>query len=164
MGSIKGSMKFEFFPKYFSLRKRGIIFHLWKFLSNSLLTHEHYKLVILEGMSTSFKPRKLLIRKLLFRVFSLIFGLLWFEINSLCLLFSWVIIELGKTITEARCITLEIANVLKIVNFPSRDKISHSPDFQNSLYFLKMIFEILFIFQVFVIIIVNSDNAFFYAA
>ena len=118
MGSIKGSMKFEFFPKYFSLRKRGIIFHLSKFLSNSFLTHEHCKLVILEGMSTFFKPRKLLIR-----VFSLIFGLLWFEINSLCLLFSWVIIDLGKTITETRCITLEIANVLKIVNFPSRDKI-----------------------------------------
>ena len=27
----------------------------------------------------------------------------------------WVIVELGKTITEARCTILEIANVLKIV-------------------------------------------------
>ena len=34
LGNIKGSMKF--FPKYFSIRKRGIIFHSSKFVSNSV--------------------------------------------------------------------------------------------------------------------------------
>ena len=47
------------------------------------------------------------------------YGLLWFQINSLCILFSWVIVELGKTVTEAKCIILEIANILKIGIFPS---------------------------------------------
>ena len=117
MGISRDPWNLKFFPKCFSKRKRGIIFQSWKFLSNSLLTHEHCRLVILDEMSTSFKPP---LSKLLIRVFSLIFGLLWFQIKSLCILFSSVIVELGKTVTEARCIILEIANVLKIVIFPSR--------------------------------------------
>ena len=116
-GISRDPWNLKFFPKYFSKRKRGIIFHSWKFPSNSLLTHEHCRLAILDGMSTSFKPP---LSQLLIRVFPLIFGLLWFQINSLCILFSWVIVELDKTVTEARFIILVIANVLKIEIFPSR--------------------------------------------
>ena len=80
----------NFFPKYFSKRKRGIIFHSWKFLSNSLLTHEHCRQAILDGMSTSFKPP---LSKLLIWVFSLVVGFSWFRINCLCIFFSWVIVS-----------------------------------------------------------------------
>ena len=55
LGNIKGSIKFEIFSKNFTVRERGIIFHLWKFISNKLLTHGHCRPVILDWMSTSFK-------------------------------------------------------------------------------------------------------------
>ena len=138
-------MKFEFFFE--------IIFHSWTFLSNSLLTHEHCRLVILEGMSTSFKPP---LSNLLIRVFSLIFDLLWSQINSLCISFYWVIVELSKTVTEARCIVLEIANVLKIVIFPSRVKFLIIQIFKRD--FQNMIFEVLFIFKFSVVRRMNSKN------
>ena len=71
-------------------------------------------------MSSSFKPplSKLLIRDFFF----FFFGLLWFQINSLCISFSWIIVELGKATAEAKCIILKIANVLKILIFPSSVK------------------------------------------
>ena len=84
-----------------------------------LLTNEYFRLVILCGMFTSFKSS---LSKLLIRIFSLIFDLLWFYINSLCILLSKVIVELEKTVTVARCKTLEFAKVLEIV-FSSRVKL-----------------------------------------
>ena len=94
-------MIFFFFLKYFTIRKRGIIVHAWKLLSNSLLNRGHCRLIILYGMSISFKPP---LSKLLIRIFSLIFGLLWFHRNHLRDLSSWVIVKLGKVVTEAKCI------------------------------------------------------------
>ena len=85
-----------------------------------LLTNEYFRLVILCGMFTSFKSS---LSKLLIRIFSLIFDLLWFYINSLCILFSKVIVELEKIVTVARCKILESAKILKIVVFPSRVKL-----------------------------------------
>lgn len=85
-----------------------------------LLTNEYFRLVILCGMFTSFKSS---LSKLLIRIFSLIFDLLWFYINSLCILFSKVIVELEKIVTAARCKILEFAKILKIVVFPSRVKL-----------------------------------------
>ena len=78
-------------------------------------------MVILDRISKSFKPS---LSKMVSRVFSLIFGLSGFPIHSLYILFDRVIVELGKTVTEARCIILDIANVLKIVIFPSRVRFS----------------------------------------
>lgn len=85
-----------------------------------LLTNEYFRLVILCGMFTSFKSS---LSKLLIRIFSLIFDLLWFYINSLCILFSKVIVELEKIVTVARSKILEFAKILKIVVFPSRVKL-----------------------------------------
>ena len=132
MRNIKGAIEFEFFFP------REIIFHSLNFLSNNLLTHEYCRLIILDGMPTSCKSiySKLLIS------FYLIFGVLSFQINSLCILFSWVVVELGKTKNSFR--TCQYSE-----DFPSRVKFFIFQNFQNSLYFLHMIFEILCIFNFF---------------
>ena len=70
--------------------------------------------------------------------------------------FNWVIVELSKTVTEARCIVLEIANVLKIVIFPSRVKFLIIQIFKRD--FQNMIFEVLFIFKFSVVRRMNSKN------
>ena len=50
------------------------------------------------------------------------FGLLPFQINSFCILFSSLIISAEILVTRERCIILDILKVLKIVIFLSRVK------------------------------------------
>ena len=111
------SWNLKFSPKFFSIRKRDIIF-IYENFSNSLLTNERCRQIILDRMYTFFKPP---LSKLFIRIFCLILGLLWFRINSLWISFSWVIAELDKTVIGARYIIWEINNVV-IVIFPSRVK------------------------------------------
>lgn len=115
-----------------------------------LLTNEYFRLVILCGMFTSFKSS---LSKLLIRIFSLIFDLLWFYINSLCILFSKVIVELEKIVTVARCKILEFAKILKIVVFPSRVKLLILLIFKTvsffCLWFLKFLCDTLIIKEIY---------------
>ena len=86
--------------------------------------------------------------KIVNEIFSLIFVFLWFHIKSLCILFSSVITESGKTATEARCMILEIANVLKIVIFPSMVRFLILQIFKTDSIF-SISFWNFFLFQVF---------------
>ena len=123
-----------------------------KIFSNSLLTNERCRQIILDRMYTFFKPP---LSKLLIRIFCLIFGLLWFQINSLWISFSWVIAELDKTVIGARYIILEISNVVKIVIFPSRVKFLILNIFRAFSIFCIWFWNS---FNFFVVKIMNSDN------
>ena len=68
------------FPKYLFIRWEGIIFHSWKFSSQSFRSQEHCKLIFLEDISTCFNP---LFSKLLHNVLWLIFGHYKHFLNSL---------------------------------------------------------------------------------
>ena len=82
-----------------------------------LFIQEHCKLVTLDKISTFFNPP---FSYLLCKVECLIFGLLPFQVNSFCILFSSLIICIGTLVTREKCMILDIAKVLKIVFFSSR--------------------------------------------
>ena len=90
--------------------------------------------------------------------FSLIFGLLWLQIYSSCILFSWVSVELSKIVTEARCVILEIANVWKIVIFPSRVKFLILQIFKTVYVFCIWFLEFFPFASYFVVRIMNGEN------
>ena len=80
---------------------------------------EHCKLITLDKISTFFNPP---FSYLLRKVECLIFGLLPFQVNSFCILFSSLIICIGTLVTREKCMILDIAKVLKIVIVSSRVK------------------------------------------
>ena len=96
LGNIKGTMKLVFFfSKILFNKKRRDNFAFMKICIKQAFNLWIWQSGYFRQNTTSFKPT---LPKLVIRVFSLIFGLLWFPINSLYISFGWVIVELGKTL------------------------------------------------------------------
>ena len=105
----------------------------------SFLTQEHYKQEILLGMSTFSKPP---FWKSLQIVSCIIFTLLEFHRNSICIHCILVVISLGIGKTWAKDINFDKASVLKIITLPSSkiSSLSHSENLFNTSYiFFKIL-------------------------
>ena len=73
-----------------------------------------------------------------YKVESLIFWLLLFQVNSFRTLFSLLIISTRALVTREECLILDIAEVLEIVNFPSTIKSCILHNFSTLFYFPNM--------------------------
>ena len=96
-----------------------IIIQRWDELSYNRFIQDHCKLITLDKISTFLKPP---FSHLVHKVECLVFELFPFQMNYFCILFSSLIISVGKLVTGERCMIYDIAKVLKIVIFPSRVK------------------------------------------
>ena len=109
-------MKFKIVTECLFDIKSGITFHPWKESSKIHFNHEHCRLIISKVTWAHFKPPCLWS---VFRVLRLIFPRVFFQIKLIWIFISSFIMWLGTTLKSARYITFDIANVLKIITFPS---------------------------------------------
>ena len=86
------NMTFFELPNAFLMRHKKIIFHLEKNPSYNLLTHEHWRLIILFGILTFLRPP---ITYSLHKVSCLIFGFEFCNVNFFEYLLVWTLYDLG---------------------------------------------------------------------
>ena len=86
---------------------------------------EHCKLIILHKISIFFKPP---FSYLLHEVVCLFFVLIPSQLNSSCIFFSSLVISVATLVTRERCISLDIAKILKIViyHYTVKSRILHN--------------------------------------
>ena len=83
---------------------------------NNFFIQEHCKFTTSEKIPTFFSPPFL---QSLYEVLFLIFEFFHFHTNSICILVSKLIVDVGISVNKARWITFEIANDLKTTILPS---------------------------------------------
>ena len=121
-------MKCKISPGWLLIRSKGITFEIWKLLSYSILTQEHWRPDILEKISTFFSPP---CSYSLQRVVCFNLGFPFFQIKCFCILSNWAIVLDGTSFNKGRCTTFDIAKVLKIRILPSIVSFSIPHNFNN---------------------------------
>ena len=124
-------MKYRIFPLVL-FDKKAITFQALKLSLYSLLTQEHWKLVILEKISILSSSCSYWLQRVL--CFNL--GFPFFQINCFCIFSNWGIVLHGASFAKARCTTFDIAKVLKFKILPSIGSCHILHNFNNFSFFM----------------------------
>ena len=132
------------FPKYLFIMWEGIIFHLWKFSSQSFRSQDHCKLITFEDISTCFNPPFL---RLWDSVLRLIFGREECHINFFWIFWSSSTSESRMTVKNIKINNFKNSKCFKD-NYPSFSR-EHStfPKTNHLLYTFYCIKKIVLYFE-----------------